>query len=408
MTDGGQKGALVPVNAKAEIVSASGADNMLREIRAEWQAKELITRTARLLPVDPSSACQRLLNATIHDLRQKILVAGIDLAKEAATRFGLPSISKPEDISENYTTARIIDLAYRMGILARSEWRRIRRCYEIRKDLEHEDDEYEADVEDILYIFKNCIKLVLSRDPIDIIRVEDVNDLVDAPQAPTVSAELREEYEHAPDTRQRDILEHLINGALNSKKPDVVRHNSVELLREFKPITKNAVSVQLGEMLQERYRRRRLDLLVVKVAYAAGVLPYLKRRKISEFFEWIHTRLEDIGHQWRQFNAHREPLEDLEDVGGLNHCPPEPRAKLVLWMVLCYLGEPGGYGTWGQNRSVFYSDIAAPRIRQLFESAGVAISPDVDSARKDKRVKAAIRSHAIARRLETLEDLISQ
>jgi len=72
----------------------------------------------------------------------------------------------------------------------------------------------------------------------------------------------------------------------------------------------------------------------------------------------MYQRLENIGYNWRHFGSHRDPLEDLEDVGGLICCPPLPREKIVLWMVLCYLGEPGGYGFWGRNRPVFYSDTA--------------------------------------------------
>ena len=40
-----------------------------------------------------------------------------------------------------------------IGILNRPEWRRLQRAYEIRKDLEHEDDQYEAQPEDCFYIF---------------------------------------------------------------------------------------------------------------------------------------------------------------------------------------------------------------------------------------------------------------
>jgi len=191
----------LPVDPKGELVAASGAKKLLDMIRPEWKAKGLIKRTIRLLPVDPSSACQRLLNATIHDLRQKILIAGLDIAKEVAKRFGFPSITKPEDITENYSNSRIIDLAYRMGLLTRVEWRKIRRCYEIRGDLEHEDDQYEADIDDILYIFKNCIEIVLSRDPIELIRVEDIKDLIETPQTPVVTNEILEEFEHAPEPR---------------------------------------------------------------------------------------------------------------------------------------------------------------------------------------------------------------
>lgn len=398
----------LPVDPKGELVAASGAKKLLDMIRPEWKAKGLIKRTIRLLPVDPSSACQRLLNATIHDLRQKILIAGLDIAKEVAKRFGFPSITKPEDITENYSNSRIIDLAYRMGLLTRVEWRKIRRCYEIRGDLEHEDDQYEADIDDILYIFKNCIEIVLSRDPIELIRVEDIKDLIETPQTPVVTNEILEEFEHAPEPRQQEIMEHLINTALNSKKPDIVRINSIELLRQFSPITKKQVLVELGSKLQERLRNKRLELVVAKVAYAAGILPYLKQRKLEDFFEWMYQRLEKIGYNWRHFESHRAPLEDLEDVGGLIYCPKKPRRKLVLWMILCYLGEPGGYGFWGRNRPVFYSDTAAPLIRKLFKEAGTLIKDNFEQAKKDERVKVLIQNKHIARRLEDLEDLVTE
>ncbi len=145
------------VSSNEELVQATGAPALLDKIRPHWQAKSLIDRVRRLLEVDPSSACQRLLNAAIHDLREKVVVAGIDIAAEATNQHKLPPVSKAEDI-ENYSTARLIDLAYRMGLLTRPEWRRVCRCYEIRRDLEHEDDEYEAGVEDCVYIFKTCIE----------------------------------------------------------------------------------------------------------------------------------------------------------------------------------------------------------------------------------------------------------
>lgn len=262
-----------------EVAVVSDTANLLDRIRPEWKSKDLITRTRKLLSVDPSSACQRLLNATIYDLRNKIIKAGIDIAQEVATRFSLPSITKPEDITENYTTSKVIDLAYRMGILSRTEWRKITRCYEIRGDLEHEDVEYEAEIDDIIYIFKNCIEIVLSRDPVELIRVEDIKELVKAPETPAITSETLEEYEKAPNARQHEIIEHLINTAMDSNKPDILRQNAVELLKQFKSITKMEVLVDISSYLQERYKKKPLDLVAAKVAYAAGILPYLKQKK---------------------------------------------------------------------------------------------------------------------------------
>src|SRR6266581_9536236 len=69
---------------KGALVVASGVDALLVTIRPAWQARSLIERVRRLVPVDPSSACQRIFNAAIHDLREKIVIAGVDIAREAA------------------------------------------------------------------------------------------------------------------------------------------------------------------------------------------------------------------------------------------------------------------------------------------------------------------------------------
>lgn len=390
------------------VTSESLGESLLAKIRPEWQAKGLINRTKKLINTDPSSACQRLLNATMNDLKDKLIIAGIDLAKEAAKQFKLPPVNTPEDITENYTTARIIDLSYRVGLLSRPEWRKIKRCYEIRGDLEHEDEEYEADIDDVLYIFKNCIELVLEKQPLQLLKVDDIASLIDQPNTPVIRGELLEEYEYAPEARQKDIILHLVNHSLNSKSPDIVRQNSMEILRKFRGRTKNKVLIDIASEINDRYMRRPFDLLVMKVSQASGIQPYLKQRKIQDFYEDCATKLNNIGHNWRQHPNHRQPLEDLEDIGGLLNCPSPPRDKIVLWMVLTYLGEQGGYGTWGRGRDVFYSNEAAPRIIDMFSVAGDRIATDLDNACKDKRVKTAITYQPISKRLDDLKNSISK
>jgi hypothetical protein len=81
-----------------EIILDSGVDSLLSMIRPHWQAKNLISRVKRLLPTDPSSACQRIFNASIHDLKEKLCLAGVDIVAEAAKLNKLPPISRSEDI----------------------------------------------------------------------------------------------------------------------------------------------------------------------------------------------------------------------------------------------------------------------------------------------------------------------
>jgi len=115
----------------------------------------------------------------------KIIVIGADLAKEVASNYRLPLVNNDDDIL-NYNVSKTIDLSYRIGLLSRAEWRRMHRCYEIRRDLEHEDNEYEAILEDCFYIFKSTIDSVLSKDPIEVLQITDVKTIVENSNGLTV------------------------------------------------------------------------------------------------------------------------------------------------------------------------------------------------------------------------------
>jgi hypothetical protein len=281
----------------------------------------------------------------------------------------------------------------------------LHRCYEIRRDLEHEDDEYEATVEDCVYIFKTCIEVVLRQDPIELIKLSDVRAAISSPTRFAPSAEMITNYEKAPHPRQLEIVDLLVNTALDSGKPDILRQNSMELLRSYKALTLTTVKVEIAEDLQKRISKKPLDLTTMKVAYAAGLIPYLKQSQVREFFESCYARFESAGHNWNRYAEHAKLFDDFEDIGAFTHCPGQVGRKFILWFTLCYLGEPGGYGM-GANRPVFFSNSAAPRIEALFKRFGETLLDDYEAARNDKRAKAAVQDKHIARRAERLLEFL--
>jgi hypothetical protein len=388
--------------SSTEIIKAADVPNFLTLIRPAWQAKDLIARVRRLLPSDPSSACQRIFNAAIHDLREKVIIAGIDIARDAAKQHKLPPIERAEDVEE-YSTAKLIDLVYRMGLLSRAEWRRLARVYEIRRDLEHEDNEYEAQVEDCIYVFKTCVEVVLSRDPVTLLPVRDVKEIIEQPTQVTPDHSLLSDYEHAPQPRQEEITQFLVSVALDDSKPDIVRQNAFTMIRHLEPITQNPVKLSTATKLQERIARKPLDLLHARVAQAAGALPYLKVAQRRTFFEDQHQKLKEIGFTFRSHKLHGEALRTLLEVGGFLYCPPPVREQLVQWMVLAYIGERGGYGA-GQNRQVFYSNTAAAIIPELIKPAAALIEEELRGCAE--LVKQNAQTEQCARRYEQLLDLL--
>ena len=400
-----EKYGLIPSENK-ELIEASGVTNLLSQIRPEWQGKNLIHRVNRVLQVDPSSACQRLFNASIHDLREKIVIAGLDIAKEAARQNKLPQIEKAEDV-ENLSTSRIIELAYRIGLLSRSEWRRVLRAYDIRKDLEHEDDEYEASEEDCRYIFKTCIKAILSKDPIHLIRLTDIKNIVSQEKPTALDDGVLEEFSLTPEPRQDEIYKFLISSALNPDLPDVVRQNCYMALNGIRESAKVEVLISSAKELTENIGRRAPSLLEARTAFAGRLLAYLKKNQLREFYKNYYDEMQSIGHSWRNNVQHGKLLRDLEEVGGLDYCHEEYIERYVTWLVRCYIGEPGGRTSYGNIRKVFYSNVGAPLSLSILSSTKKNILDIVAGLEENSRnIQSSIQDNHVARRYHDILDAL--
>ena len=395
---------LVPLQP-VEIARASNAPALLDRIRPSWKAKSLIGRVRRLLDVDPSSACQRLLNAAIHDLREKVVVAGADIAAEAARQHKLPPITNADDVDE-YSTAKLIDLAYRMGLLSRPDWRRVCRCYEIRRDLEHEDDEYEAGIEDCVYIFNTCIDAILSRDPIQLVKVTDFKDLIEQASSIIPDATLIEDYENAPRPRQEEILKFLISHALDKNVSDVVQQNAYTCISYLRPQTQSGVLVSIGNYLQSKAGRT-IDARMARVAQVSGVFPYLRQSGRINFFQGVLEKMREVGTHWTAHMHHGKLLRSFKEYGGIAACPAGPvRGAILKWLVLTYVGTPGGRTTYGNVRHVFYSNSAAPLIQEIIEKSLSVTRDELVELKEERDIDNALVTKHISRRFESLIDLV--
>ena len=389
-----------PPSPNTELVQASDILNLLEKIRPEWQAKNLIQRVMKLLSVDPGSACQRIFNAAIHDLKGKINIAGIDIASEAAKQHKLPPVSKYEDI-ENYSTSKTIDLAYRMGLLSRPEYRRITRAYDIRKDLEHEDDVYEAGIEDCVYMFKTCIDIVLSKDPVHLLKLTDIKDIVESPEASVVSDGVLDDYQYAPPPRQLEIYKFLIGKSLDVKESDIVRQNCYRCLHFLREFTRKEVLLDVAKAQVEKIARNKPDLARIRINYAAGTFPYLKRSQISIFFKEYYKQMLKISSHWKEHISHGKLLRTLKEVGGLKHYPDDQLKDYCLWFVLCYIGEPGNYGE-GLHRNVFYSNSGAPLSLEILQTDKKRTRTVCESLEKSSKIRGACKNQHVARRFEEI------
>ncbi|MBN2397194.1 MAG: hypothetical protein JXI32_02345 [Deltaproteobacteria bacterium] len=396
----------IMIAANREMAVASDVQGLMLQIRPEWQSKNLVQRVTKLLPVDPSSACQRLFNAAIHDIKKKILVAGIDIAKEAAAANRLPLINRPEDIDE-YNVSKTIDLAYYMGLLSRPEWRRITRVYDIRRDLEHEDDEYEATIEDCFYIFKTSIEAVLAKDPIEVIRLTDIKEIVEQPTAVTLDHTAREEYGAAPAVRQIEIYKFLVSTSLNSKHPDIVRQNCYISLGVLSPLTKDQVKIEVSQFYSDKIKRSGLDLFTARVSFAAGILPYFKKSILKTFYSGYLDHMKSIGYDFKRNDKHGALLREFREIGGLEYCHDEVVPGMIEWLCQCYIGERS-FGRYSESRPVFYSNVGAPMSKEILIDSKHKVSPLIeDIIKKSKSIQRECKWQHCQRRAQDLIDAMT-
>lgn len=386
----------VEVTPLAEYSTLTGT---MDRIRPEWKSKRLIERVHKLLKVDPSSACQRMFNAAVHDLKEKIIVAGLDIAQQVAEQIGLPNVKKEDDV-EKLDVTKTISLAYCMGLLSRPEWRRLSRCYDIRRDLEHEDDEYEATPEDCLYMFMTTIEVVLSKDPIHVIKIEDIKAIVEQPSVVTLGDDVLTDYEHAPKARQIEIFTFIISNALKKKNPDIVRQNCYNILGQVRIVTNSQVIIAAAKKMFMSHIP--LSDAKARVAYKAGVFPYLKKTTVRDYFRSYLQRMKEVDYSFRGHKKHGELLRGLIEVGGLQFCPVQLLEGLLRWLVLCYIGERS-FGQWAGYRPVFYSNVGAPLALDIIRKCPYDLADAMKKFKRDNTIKAVCReSKAVAKRFQAL------
>ena len=95
-------------------------------------------------------------------------------------------------------------------------------------------------------MFKTSIEAILSKEPVELLRIGDVQEVVNSDEPASPTAQFLKDYQSAPEPRQFEIAAFLVNTAINSKNADIVRQNAVELLRSFEPLTKQQVKSRLG------------------------------------------------------------------------------------------------------------------------------------------------------------------
>ena len=82
----------------------------------------------------------------------------------------------------------------------------------------------------------------------------------------------------------------------------------------------------MSNQFVESIGRRVPSLLEARVAYAAGILPYLKKAQLKSFFANILEQMKRTGYTFRSHESHGERLKIFRKLVGL------PTAQKIFLM----------------------------------------------------------------------------
>jgi hypothetical protein len=168
----------------------------------------------------------------------------------------------------------------------------------------------------------------------------------------------------------------------------------------------NAVLVEVARWFQERIGRSGLDERHARVASDIGVMPYLKQSARRDFYTHILESMNSVGTDWSAYPKHGELLRSFQEVGALQFCPEAERRKILKYLVLTFIGKPGGQTQYGNIRHVFYSNSASPVIREIVKDSAEILRDDLVSLKGDSDVARLLKDQYVARRFEELSDIV--
>jgi hypothetical protein len=237
--------------------------------------------------------------------------------------------------------------------------------------------------------------------------LEDISEVVESDAPISISQELLDDYKEAPPQRQTEILNAVAFWAMDEERPELIRSNCFRLLRKIAPISPSSAKIELAKKMEVGIGRRPSNLKTAQVATASGAFPFIHKRQQRLLTNVFLDRFSSVKPAWRQYPEHGELLDDFGSAGGFAICPIGADRAIARWMVEAYVGVPGRRGYFGQNRPVFFSDTAEPRIEKLLRDAPPPIKGHIANIAKEPAIHKLIIVPEQQTRLDNLVEITS-
>jgi len=374
----------------------------LGHVREEVLDCTYLAEAKRVLPVKGyRSAIGSYWNAVVDDLRRKVMHRSLDLFNKEM-KFRKP-IERYEDFQDHVTDHDLIEGAYKIGVLSWEARKMLQQARETRNLFDGHPQSSEPGLLKTLSLISDCNKYVLSEEfPPSIIDISELIAQMDSTSFSRNGLAVDQVVSDLPQIYKNELINRLYSSYEGESISSELRGNiefSAPIL--WKGLTRED-KTQIGKRFEKTVlsgnseRIARGQDFMHHVSGMMYVTSATRRILIEPVVNSLAAALDDWGEEARLV---------AELKGFSSFMPSELLPEYVAAITKTYVGYRGSSPQW--SRTAFYSNAAAPIVKDMFESFDTsAVDAFVDTVKSDQVLRRRINSRGQLGRLRVLAQIL--
>jgi len=373
-----------------EMITKDEASLVSKEIvnvREEVQDCPYLEEALKVLPVKGyRSAIGSYWNSVIDDIRQKIIHRSLDLFnKEVSPK---KKIERYEDFQDYVTDNDLIEGAYKIGVLSWEGRKLMHQCRETRNMFHGHPKSSDPGLLKVLNLISDCNKYVLSQEfPPSIIDISSYLNQMDSVDYSRNHIAVDQAFTDLPSVYKTELSNRFFTTYISENVSSDLRGN----IEFCTPILWSSLTKEDKKQIGKRFDKLIVESDQNKIhkglsyIYIVSGMMYVNKASRRIIIEPIVNELASSLDDW---DKEARLVKEIRPLSRF--IPDELRKAYISAITKTYVGYKGS--SYSYARKNFYSNAAAPTIKEMFQS--------FDSESIDTFIEVVKLEHILRRRIK--------
>ena len=390
---------------KLEIITKEEASLVSKEIvnvREEVQDCPYLEEALKVLPVKGyRSAIGSYWNSVIDDIRQKIIHRSLDLFNKEVNPK--KKIVHYEDFQDYVTDNDLIDGAYKIGVLSWEGRKLMHQCRETRNMFHGHPKSSDPGLLKVLNLISDCNKYVLSQEfPPSIIDIDTYLAQMDSTDYSRNKIAVDQAFTDLPSVYKTELSNRFLSTYISESISSDLRGNiefcAPILWSSLKKEDKKQIGKRFDKLIVESDKKK-IHRGLSYINLVSGMM-YVNKASRRIIIEPVVDELFDSLDDW---DLEAKLVKEINPFSGF--IPEELLRKYIRAITRTYVGYQGN--SYQYSRTDFYSNSAAPTIKEMFQSFdSESTDTFVEVVKNDKKIRRRIKGQGQLDRLRILGNIL--